>query len=87
MPVQVLFKIAQVRPADRTTFGIDSHPHKVSGCFPISAVLGRGDKIVLLKELRDELLRALPVVRALRLVHELLHDLREFVVACFLSLL
>ena len=87
MPVQVLFKIAQVRPADRTTFRINSHSHQVSGSLAVSAVLGRGDKIVLLEELRDELLCALPVVRALRLVHQLLHDLREFVVACFLSLL
>ena len=50
--------------------------------FPVSAVLGRGDKIVLLEELRDELLSALPIVGALRLVHQFLHDLRKFVVTC-----
>ena len=77
MAHHVLLKVADERAADRATLRVEPHLHHLRCGASISAILGRRDN-VLLEELLDVLIRASYVVGTLRLIHQFLHDIREF---------
>ena len=77
MAHHVLLKVADERAADRATLRVEPHLHHLRCGVSISAILGRRDN-VLLEELLDVLIRASYVVGTLRLIHQFLHDIREF---------